>query len=101
MYTAKLTLYTTAKLILYTYTLTAKLKTLYTAKLRTLYTAKLLQLVYLHVNKAGAGIQVFTDIESLVDILGEDTAGQTVLCHVGSLHDAFHVTSIELAHHLT
>ena len=55
----------------------------------------------LHVNKAGAGIQVFTDIESLVDILGEDTAGQTVLCHVGSLHDAFHVTSIELAHHLT
>ena len=54
----------------------------------------------LHVNKAGAGIQVFTDIESLVDILGEDTTGQAVLRHVGSLHHAFHVTSIELAHHL-
>ena len=30
----------------------------------------------------------------------EHTAGQAVLRHVGSLHHAFHVTSIELAHHL-
>ena len=43
---------------------------------------------------------MFTDIQSLVDILGEDTAGQTVLRHVGSLHHALHITSIELAHHL-
>lgn len=43
---------------------------------------------------------MFTDIESLVDILGEDPAGQAVLGHVGSLHHTFHVASIELAHYL-
>ena len=54
----------------------------------------------LHVDKAGASIQVFAHIESLVDVLGEDPAGQTVLRHVCSLHHPLDVTSVELAHYL-
>ena len=54
----------------------------------------------LHVDKAGASIQVVAHIESLVDVLGEDPASQAVLCHVGSPHHALHVPGIELAHHL-
>ena len=56
--------------------------------------------MYSHINEAGSGVEVFTDVESLVDVLGEDPASQAVLRHVGSLHHSLHVPGIELAHHL-
>ena len=43
---------------------------------------------------------MFADVESLVDVLGEDPTGQTILRHVGPLHDALNVPGIKLAHHL-
>ena len=40
---------------------------------------KLSPTIYLHVDKAGPGIQMFAHIESFVDILGEDSRGQAIL----------------------
>ena len=50
----------------------------------------------LHIDKASSGVEVFTDIEGLVHILGEDSRGETVLGVVRPLDHPLHVAGVEL-----
>ena len=50
----------------------------------------------LHIDEASSSIEVFADIERLVDILGEHSRGEPVFRVVGPLHHPLHVPSVEL-----
>ena len=50
----------------------------------------------LHIDEASSGVEVFTDIEGLVHILGEDSRGETVLGVVRPLDHPLHVPGVEL-----
>ena len=50
----------------------------------------------LHIDEASSGVEVFTDIEGLVHILGEDSRGETVLGVVRPLDHPLHVAGVEL-----
>ena len=50
----------------------------------------------LHIDEASSGVEVFTDIEGLVHILGEHSRGETVLGVVRPLDHPLHVAGVEL-----